>query len=121
VDDLAGVTLIVHGKGAKDRPVPLSDDVARLVSEAVKAGGGWAFPGQQDGHLSPEHVGVLASRALTPYSLHQCRHRFGTRAYLATNNLYALQRLLGHTSPVTTERYVTLPADALRATMLAAA
>lgn len=43
----------VHGKGDKIRVVPLSDDVAL---ELMVLPSGWAFPGQVDGHLSPEYV-----------------------------------------------------------------
>jgi integrase/recombinase XerC len=41
VEDLDGWSLVVHGKGGKDRTVPLLDDVARVL-RALPAG--WAFP-----------------------------------------------------------------------------
>ncbi len=120
LEDLAGRSLVVHGKGGKDRVVPLSDDVARLVARECLAGGGWALPGGVDGHLSARYVGKLAADALASATLHQLRHRFATVAYGGTRDLLAVQLLLGHTSPATTQRYVRPPDDALRAAMLAA-
>ena len=46
--------------------------------------------------------------------MHQLRHRFATRAYSATRDLFAVQRLLGHASPNTTQRYVATTPDDLR-------
>lgn len=40
MDDLLGKSLIVRGKGDKQRIVPLPDDLA----EAIESCGGWLFP-----------------------------------------------------------------------------
>ena len=53
VEDLAGYSLTVHGKGGHIRVVPLADDVAELVIRACQDGAGWALPGDDHGHLSP--------------------------------------------------------------------
>ena len=118
--DLLGWTLIAHGKGGKDRRVPLEDDLAREV--AVQADGGWLLPGRIDGHLSGAYVGKLVARALPGvWTMHTLRHRFGTLA-ADGGDLIAVQRLLGHASVATTQRYVLRPDDALRrAARLAAA
>lgn len=120
VPDLLGWTLIAHGKGGKDRRVPLEDDLAREV--AVQADGGWLLPGRIDGHLSGQYVGKLVARALPGvWTMHTLRHRFGTLA-ADGGDLIAVQRLLGHASVATTQRYVLRPDDALRrAARLAAA
>lgn len=111
-----GWDLLVHGKGRRERVVPLSEEVARLVRAACLAGGGWAFPGRDGGHLSPAHVGKLAGRALPQgWTLHTLRHRFATAAYAGSRDMLAVQQLLGHASPATTQRYVRLPDDARRA------
>ena len=118
--DLVGWSLVVHGKGGKLRTVPLGDDLAAAVRLA--AGSSWAFLGDDGGHLSPRWVGKLARIVLTEdFTLHTLRHRFATRAYGATANLLAVQQLLGHASPATTQRYVRLPDDALRRAAAAAA
>lgn len=118
--DLYGCSLIVHGKGARDRVVPLTDSLAGEVEAACN--GGWAFPGQIDGHMSPLWLGKLVSDALPPgVSMHSLRHRFATRAYAVDRDLLTVQRLLGHASPETTVRYVRLPDDSLRRTVAAVA
>lgn len=114
VDDLVGTSLVVHGKGGKDRIVPLLDDFARELKRACN--GGWAFPGQIDGHLSARRVGELGTEVL-PSGLHSLRHSFGTRAYAKEHDLLAVQELLGHSTPTTTRRYVKTPPDALRHTI----
>lgn len=123
VEDLAGWTLIVHGKGDKDRSMPLTDEIARMVRRALLASpSGWMLPGQVDGHLSPRYVGILATRVLPgAWTLHTLRHRFATRLYGRTKDLLLAQQALGHSSVATTQRYVQVPGDALREAMAAAA
>lgn len=117
-EDLLGDSLLVHGKGGKTRVVPLPRP---LALELRRRGPGWIFPGNDGGHLSPRWVGKIATLLLpADWTLHTLRHRFATKAYAAERDLLSVQTLLGHTSPVTTRRYVRLPADALRRTMLAA-
>lgn len=53
--------LLVHGKGGKQRVVPISDYLAFLIRER---GEGWLFPGAVGGHLTADYVGVLIARAL---------------------------------------------------------
>lgn len=114
VEDLAGWSLHVHGKGGKPRLVPLKDDLARELRAWPEAG--YLFPGRIDGHLSPAYVGKRIA-ALLPegYSMHKLRTRFATRAYHATRDIYAVQHLLGHASPATTQAYVPPSLDAARA------
>lgn len=110
-DDLLGYSLLVHGKGGKQRMVPLPDDLAHEVEHCP----GWLFPGDDGGHLSPRWVGKLAAQALSgKWTLHTLRHRFATKAY-GGSDLLAVQKLLGHSSPATTQRYVATDARQLRA------
>lgn len=118
IEEAGGWSLRVHGKGDKIRVVPLSDDVAL---ELMVLPSGWAFPGQVDGHLSPEYVGKLVSRLLPDgWTTHTLRHRFATNAYAGQRDLFAVQTLLGHSSPETTRRYVHVPDESLRAAVMAA-
>lgn len=43
------------------------------------------------------------------------RHRYATRAYEATHDLLLVSKLLGHASVETTQRYVAMPDERLRA------
>lgn len=110
--DLLGWSLTVHGKGARDRVVPLPDDLASQL-RALPAG--WAFPGDVDGHLSARWVGRLVSRVLPQgWAMHSLRHRFATQAYGVDHDLLTVQQLLGHASPVTTRAYVKVDDAAKR-------
>lgn len=117
--DESGWSLVVHGKGAKDRVVPLLPDVARMIRDARP---GWVFPNGLGSHLSPAHVGVLVRRALDgEATAHQLRHRFATRTYQATKDIRAVQELLGHASVATTQRYTKVADNALRIAVQSAA
>ncbi len=109
--------LRVYGKGRKERVLPLLGSLRMELSEYPP---GWIFPGQDGGHLSPEYVGKLLSRALGPYTGHQLRHRFATVAYEQTQDLFALQSLLGHAQPESTRTYVRVNDKALTAAVRAA-
>lgn len=117
--DLVGDVLYICGKGGKTRTVP----IGRVdLLAAIRDAGGWLFPGRVNGHLAAGTVTVLLSRALPDgWTGHTLRHRFATRAYAGTRDLLAVGALLGHSRPETTQRYVLLPDDALRAAVLAAA
>ncbi|WP_022865529.1 tyrosine-type recombinase/integrase [Varibaculum cambriense] len=118
--DLLGASLIVHGKGGKDRQVPISDSLAAAIRGAAR--GGYLFPGADAGHLAPATVGALVSRVLpVGVSMHDLRRGFATRAYQATGDLLSVQELLGHASPETTLAYVTVAPARLRAAVMAAA
>ena len=112
VADLDGWSLIVHGKGDRDRMVPLHDDIAARLRGLPY---GWAFPGRR-GHLSPNRVGDMISGALpSGWTAHSLRRRFATRAYAGGRDLRSVQRLLGHASIETTQRYVAVESSELRA------
>lgn len=117
--DLVGDELVVHGKGGKDRGVPVVD--ARMLARLQQVNG-WAFPNGQGHHLTPGHVSRLLSRAMPEgWTAHTLRHRCASVAYAGTRDLLAVGELLGHSRPETTQRYVRMPDDALRAAARAAA
>jgi len=125
-----GAQLVVHGKGGKERVVPIGESLA----EAIRRGAaghtavrhddrdGWLFPNGNGGHLTAYHVGDLVVRVLPDgWTMHTLRHRFATRAYRGTRNLRAVQVLLGHASIATTERYTAVDDGEIRAAMMSAA
>ncbi|KMV23312.1 tyrosine-type recombinase/integrase [Mycobacterium heckeshornense] len=116
-----GPELIVHGKGARQRTVPITPSLAAAI-RAVAPFGGYVFPGRIDGHISPDRVGRLVSKAMPPgWSMHKLRHRFATRGYAGTGNLRAVQEALGHVSVATTQRYTAVSSRDIRAVSEAAA
>lgn len=111
--------LLVHGKGDRERTVPLPDSLAWSI-DCLPAG--YAFPGGIDGHASPRTVGIRVSRLLPEgVTMHMLRHRFATLAYSLANDLLTVQQLLGHSSPATTQHYVQVSRDRLRAAVEAVA
>lgn len=110
-------TLIVHGKGDKQRNVPLPKDLAREILAAQ----GYLFKGRWGGHVEESYVSSHVSKLLPRgYSCHKLRHRFATVAYSDSHDLLAVSRALGHSSTETTECYVALPDGALRELVTAA-
>lgn len=111
VADTVGRSLIVRGKGDKQRVVPLPDDLA----ETILAARGYLFPGRFGGHVEESYVGDHISHLLPDgYGAHTLRHRFATATYAATHDLFVVAELLGHESVETTERYVAMPEARLR-------
>lgn len=113
--DLHGWSLLVHGKGERNRVLPLEPGMSIAIRQATTANGGYAFPGDDNGHLSPRWVGKLISRILPrDITLHQLRHRFATVAHQATGDVRLVQAMLGHASLATTQRYIDMHSDHLR-------
>ncbi|WP_167203019.1 tyrosine-type recombinase/integrase [Actinomyces respiraculi] len=123
IDDLTATSLVVHAKGGRDRLIPLTDELTALIrTMCATSPEGWASPSRDGGHITPRWAARLASRVLPPgWSLHTLRHRFATTAYAADRDLLAVQRLLGHTSVATTQRYTAPPDNAMRQALNAAA
>lgn len=119
VGDGNGWALIVRGKGRRERTLPLTDDLATRLLRAS----GWVFPSTQpDSHLTPDRVGRLMQLASHgEWSAHQLRHRFASTVYNATGDLLSTQQLLGHSKPETTQGYVRVADNRLRAAAATAA
>lgn len=124
IEDLSGWSLIVHGKGGKQRTVPITDSLADAIRthSAGYSPDGFLFPGQIDGHISPNRVGVLLSRLMPEgWSMHKLRHRYASKGYAGTGNIRAVQEALGHASVATTQRYTAVTSREVRAVSEAAA
>ncbi|ROS62220.1 site-specific recombinase XerD [Frigoribacterium sp. PhB160] len=107
--------LRITGKGEKQRRVPINDDLMQVLLELEdERQGGYYFPGRYGGHMHPASVNKIITRRLgaNPHSL---RHAAATSAYNGTRDLRAVQDFLGHSSLATTERYLHVGLDAVRA------
>lgn len=98
-------------KGHRERTVPLSVFVLSELSAARLPPRGWAFarldgrPGPNQPWVVSQLCGAHLHQLGIPATLHQLRHRFGSRLYGETHDLRLVQELLGHASPVTTAGY----------------
>lgn len=109
--DLVGKSLVIRGKGDRQRLVPCPDDLADIVAGAA----GYVFPGRWDGHVEASYVSRHISNLLPDgWGPHSLRHRYATVTYAATHDLILVSQLLGHASVETTQVYVALPSERLR-------
>jgi integrase/recombinase XerD len=106
--------LILRGKGAKERLVPISDRARAAVADwaaLVPRDSPWLFPSGKT-HLSRvrlyQLIRELAAAAGIPperISPHVLRHAFATHLLEGGADLRALQLLLGHADIATTQIY----------------
>lgn len=114
--------LILKGKGAKERLVPISSRAADAVKEwlaSVPASSAWLFPGGKS-HLSRVRLFQLvrqmaADAGIAPerISPHVLRHAFATHLLSGGADLRVLQALLGHADIATTQIYTHVDAARL--------
>lgn len=119
VEHREGDALRVHGKGGRIRIVYMHPDLIRALDILEdEVGAGWYFPGLgMNTHMHPQSMHKIIKR-VTGWNPHSLRHAGATAAYRATKDLRAVQLMLGHSSLATTQRYLTLDEDALRAVAL---
>ncbi len=104
---------IKAGKGKKDRYSVLSDKVALLLGEYLKAykPDYWLFEGQDGGQYSSRSIQQVFRRAVSKAgvnsfsTVHTLRHSFATHLLERGMDLRYIQTLLGHSSSETTEIY----------------
>lgn len=118
-------TLVITGKGRKQRLVPLLPAVVEAVAAYLAAcpyrlqPEGPLFVGARGGPLHPRLVqkmmeqvrrGLGLPDSATPHAL---RHSFATHLLGNGGDLRAIQELLGHASLSTTQRYTMVDLDGL--------
>ncbi len=128
--DIHGSSIIVMGKGRKERQVPLSDP-ARAALKAYLAvrrvllernGGGDAaalFIGERGRRLGPRGVRHMIAKymraeGVRPVGPHALRHSFATHLLDGGADLRAVQELLGHEDLATTQIYTHVSTERLR-------
>ena len=109
-----GELLVRHGKGMKERSIPLGLKVRQALSAylSVRPESDWLFLSRTLRPLSPRDIQRLVQnaayraglrRSVTPHLL---RHTFATRALRGGVDIATLSRLLGHETLATTARYL---------------
>jgi integrase/recombinase XerD len=121
-DDLhldEGYIVVRHGKGDKDRFVPIDAPGAKALSDYIRV---WPALYPQETRLFPfTRVWVwmllraLCKRAkITPKHPHQLRHRFGSELTKSGLEMRDVADLMGHSSVDTTLQYVGLDLGYMR-------
>jgi integrase/recombinase XerC len=99
-----------HGKGEKERIVPLHPDVMEALRCLPLPRTGALFVRARGGRHLPYTVGNAIRHYLRDLGInatgHQLRHWFGSEVYANTHDIRVTQELLGHSSPTTTAGYV---------------
>jgi site-specific recombinase XerD len=105
----------IHGKGAVDRFVPISNDRG-LISELKRYTDGFKDDARVFDVTSMTFqydIRAVAKKAKIgkKVSPHTLRHTFATHYLKNGGNIIALQKILGHTSLRTTQMYITYEED----------
>lgn len=120
VDFERGFINIVDPKGGPDQIIPLNDAARGLLNSHPKEDSSYIFPGQGGGQrvTISKAVNRIKKKAELPKDfrpLHGLRHFFASTAASSGDvDLYHLQKLLTHKSPMMTQRYAHLRDEALK-------
>jgi site-specific recombinase XerD len=124
--------ILIHGKGKKQRWVYISQHLRKHLLEYLD----WKKKsvdeptGPDDYLFISERGDKFATRSLQSmfksavkganlptYSIHACRHSFGTYLYQNTKNLRMVQKQLGHSSVATTQVYADVTPEEMSSGM----
>jgi integrase/recombinase XerC len=111
-----GEVLVRHGKGMKERKIPLGRQVRGALEEylAVRPENesDWLFVSHTHKPLSPRDIQRMVQKAIYQAGLrrkvtpHILRHTFATRALRSGVDIATLSSLMGHETLTTTARYL---------------
>lgn len=120
LDFRRGFITLTDPKGGKDQAIPMND-TARGIFESIYKQGEFVFPGRFPGkHLTDcrNSFARIAKAAAFPKGfrpLHGLRHVYASMlASSGQVDMYTLQKLLTHKSPLMTQRYAHLRDDTLK-------
>ncbi len=120
VDFHRGFITIRHPKGGKSQAIPLNDQARAVLEGHPREDSPYVFPGKNGGQRTDfkRPIQRIRDRAGLPADfrpLHGLRHVYAS--LLASSgqvDMYTLQRLLTHKSPLMTQRYAHLGDDTLK-------
>ena len=122
VDLFRRTVTVFHSKNGERRTVPANQTLIALLKEKAKVRllkTELVFPSRTGTPLDPNHLRRALRIALTRADLHDVhfhdlRHTFATRLVQSGVDLYKVQRLLGHKTPMMTQRYAHHYPESLR-------
>jgi site-specific recombinase XerD len=105
-----------HGKGGKDRVIPLGEEAAHWVARYLREARPALARGAEDAlflSANGRRLDTSTLRRLVPHP-HRLRHAFATHLLEGGADLRTIQELLGHSSLSTTQVYSHVDARRLR-------
>lgn len=116
-----GDVLRILGKGERTRIVPINPELLLILQRLeAQIGDGYYFPGLGTPHMHPQSVNKIITR-VTGWNPHSLRHAAATAAFRGTRDIRAVQMMLGHANLQTTQRYLHVDPDEVRAAAIATA
>lgn len=118
--DLATKSLLLpQTKSGKQRTVLLNEQAAAILAGLPRVRGNpYVFPGNKPGtHITEPkfaHERACKRAGIKNLRIHDLRHTFASLAVSNGASLYTVQALLGHASPIMSQRYAHLASDVLR-------
>lgn len=123
IDSKRGVLYVLNAKGKKDRILPISDKLIKMLREYYKKyrPKEWLFEGQLTGEPYSEtslqkvfKMALSSAGVRKPATLHWLRHSYATHLLESGTDLRYIQELLGHKSSKTTEIYTHVSTSSLQ-------
>ncbi|MGH8054646.1 MAG: tyrosine recombinase XerC [Stenotrophomonas sp.] len=116
--DMASGLVLVHGKGNRERSVPVGTHALNALQEWRKDSGGGndkpVFPGRAGGPITQRAVQIRIKQLAQRQGLfkhvhpHMLRHSFASHILESSGDLRGVQELLGHADIATTQIYTHL-------------
>lgn len=120
--NLESNAVIIHGKGNKERVAYFNNSTAEIIGKYLKEKrpeisksekSEYLFPTGQSEKMCAASINLIIDRYLKAtglkekgYTVHDTRRAFATTVYQNTGDIVAVQRLLGHSTPSVTMRYI---------------
>ena len=126
---ILGNKLLIHGKGAKERLVPMHDAAIHALNKWLDARGDinskYVFPSNgKTGHITRDgffkilkRCAMLSGIEQKRVSPHVLRHSFASHLLAGGANLRAIQTMLGHEDISTTQIYTHVMPEKLKETI----
>ena len=122
VDFTRRTVTVVRSKNGERRTIPVNQTVLAMLKEKTTLRSlrtelvfcSKVFTPMESGHLRRSFRLALGKAQIDGFHFHDLRHTFATRLVQAGVDLYKVQRLLGHKSPIMTQRYAHHYPESLR-------
>ncbi len=122
VDVSRRTVTVFRSKNGERRTIPVNQTVLFVLKEKATLRSlktdlvfcSKVFTSMESGHLRRSFRLALSKARIDDFHFHDLRHTFATRLVQAGVDLYKVQRLLGHKSPIMTQRYAHHYPESLR-------